>query len=190
MTASDVSGRPPWPAPRRSPGLDPAAAAAAPLRGRGPEVETLGKVLDRVAAGQPALVLIEGEAGIGKTRLLAGVLTRAGARGMQVVRGRAEELEQNRPFGLAAAAFGCERSSADPRRAAIADLLASPAGEQGAVTVTSDPGLRFRVVDAFADLAEALALAGPLVIGGWPGPARTPAPPTPATDTPTGPGRC
>ena len=31
--------------------------------------------------------------------------------------------------------------------------------------MTSDPGLRFRAVDAFADLAEELALAGPLVIG-------------------------
>jgi DNA-binding CsgD family transcriptional regulator len=165
MTASDGSRRPPWPAPRRSPELDPAAAAAAPLRGRGPEVAALGTVLDRVAAGQPALVLIEGEAGIGKTRLLDGALTDARARGMQVARARAEELEQNRPFGLVAAAFGCERSSGDPRRAAIADLLASPAGDQGPITVTSDPGLRFRAVDAFADLAEALALAGPLVIG-------------------------
>src|SRR6516225_5455835 len=154
--------RPPWPAEaHRSPGLDPAA----PLRGRGPEVEILGEVLDRVAAGRPALVLIEGEAGIGKTRLLEGALEDARVRGMQVARGRAEELEQSRPFGLVAAAFGCERSSADPRRAAIADLLASPMGGDGPVTVTSDPGLRFRVVDAFADLAEALALSGPLVIG-------------------------
>ena len=31
--------------------------------------------------------------------------------------------------------------------------------------MTSDPGLQFRVVDAFADLVEELALAGPLVIG-------------------------
>ena len=31
--------------------------------------------------------------------------------------------------------------------------------------MTSDPGLRFRVVDAFTDLAEELALAGPLVLG-------------------------
>jgi hypothetical protein len=65
-----------------------------------------------------------------------------------------------------AAALGCARSAADPRRAAIAGLLAAPAaGELGPVTVTSDPGLRFRVVDAFADLAEELALGGPLVLG-------------------------
>jgi len=145
-------------------GLDPAASAG-PLRGRGREVDVLAGVLDRAAAGQPALALIEGEAGIGKTRLLDHVLEDARARGMQVARGRAEELEQSRPFGLVAAVFGCERSSADPRRAAIAELLASPMGGGGPVTVTSDPGLRFRAVDAFADLAEALALGGPLVIG-------------------------
>jgi predicted ATPase len=33
------------------------------------------------------------------------------------------------------------------------------------MSVTSDPGLRFRVVDAFGDLVESLGLAGPLVIG-------------------------
>jgi len=155
------SRRPPWPPePRRSPGLDPVAA---PLRGRGPEAGILAESLDRVAAGQPAVVLIEGEAGIGKTRLLDSAVQDARARGMQVARGRAEELEQSRPFGLVAAVFGCERSSGDLRRAAIADLLAAPLGSGG--TVTSDPGLRFRTVDAFADLAEALALAGPLVIG-------------------------
>ena len=165
MIESGGSRRPPWPAEaRRSSGLDPLAVMA-PLRGRGPEVAVLGDVLDRVAAGRPALALIEGEAGIGKTRLLDGALEDAQARGMQVACGRAVELEQSRPFGLVAAAFGCERSSGDPRRTAIADLLASPMGEGGPITVTSDPGLRFRAVDAFADLAEALALAGPLVIG-------------------------
>jgi DNA-binding CsgD family transcriptional regulator/tetratricopeptide (TPR) repeat protein len=155
---------PPVQVPRRSSGVDPTALAG-PLRGRGPEAGILAEVLDRVATGQPALALIEGEAGIGKTRLLDSALEDARGRGMQVVRGRAEELEQTRPFGLVAAAFGCERSAADPRRAAIGELLASPMGGGGPVTVTSDPGLRFRAVDAFADLAEALALAEPLVIG-------------------------
>src|SRR5262249_56019919 len=128
----------------------------------GPEVGGVGEVWEGVGGGQPALVLIEGEAGIGKTRLLDGALEDARARGMQVARGRAEELEQHRPFGLVAAAFGCVRSSPDPRRAAIADLLASPVGDGGLITVTSDPGRQFRVVDAFADLPQPLALAEPL----------------------------
>lgn len=126
----------------------------------------LGEVVDRVAGGGPAVVLMEGEAGIGKTRLLGAVLADAAGQGMRVAAGRAEELERTRPFGVLAAAFDCTRSSADPRRAAIAGLLANPvAGEHGPITVTSDSGLRFRVVDAFTDLVEELALSGPLMIG-------------------------
>src|SRR6516164_395147 len=82
------------------------------------------------------------------------------------LRGR-DELEQARPFGLLAGAFGCVSGSADPRQAAIAGLLSAPGGHAsgGPVTVTSDPGLQFRVVDAFGDLVEALALSGPVVVG-------------------------
>jgi hypothetical protein len=54
---------------------------------------------------------------------------------MLVAAGRAEELERTRPFGVLAAAFGCTRSSPDPRRAAIAGLLASQgAGDLGPIT--------------------------------------------------------
>src|SRR5919204_1828589 len=105
--------------------------------GREAEIQALGEALDRVAAGEPAIVLIEGEAGIGKTCLLSQVLQDARGRGMQVAAGRAEELERTRPFGLLTDALRCARSSPDPRRAAIAGLLAAPAaGEQGLITVT------------------------------------------------------
>ncbi len=140
-------------------------AQVAAIRGREAEIAVLTGALDQAEAGQRALVLVEGEAGIGKTRLLGAALDDARGRGMQVVAGRAEELEGMRPFGLVASAFECVRSAADPRRAAIAQLLSGGTGEQTPITVTSDPGLRFRVVDAFADLAEELALAGPLAIG-------------------------
>jgi DNA-binding CsgD family transcriptional regulator/tetratricopeptide (TPR) repeat protein len=138
------------------------------LRGRETETRALRKALDRVARGGQAIVLIEGESGIGKTRLLEQTLADAAARGMQVAAGRADELEQARPFGLMAAAFGCvQASSADPRRDAIVGLLSGAGGRTsgGPITVTSDPGLQFRVVDAFGDLLEALALSGPVVVG-------------------------
>jgi hypothetical protein len=86
-------------------------------------------------------------------------------RGMQVACGQAAELTQSRPFGLVTAAFGGTRTAPDPRRAAIAALLAAQGADQTPVAVTSDPGRRFRVVDAFADLVEELAVAGPLLIG-------------------------
>jgi len=136
------------------------------IRGREAETAILRETLDQVESGRRTVALIEGEPGIGKTRLLDAVLEDARRRGIQVAVGRAEELERTRPFGVLADAFGCARSSPDPRRAAIGELLA--AGGDGApdpITVTSDPGLRFRVVDALADLVEELALPGPLVIG-------------------------
>jgi DNA-binding CsgD family transcriptional regulator len=142
------------------------SAPASRTLGRESETRALAEALDRVASGASAIVLIEGEAGIGKTRLLQDALGDARARGMQVIAGRAEELERTRPFGLVAAAFGCSSASPDPRRAGISAVLATQGGgNQGPITVTSDPGLQFRTVDAFADLAEELALSGPLVIG-------------------------
>ncbi|HEX8860480.1 MAG TPA: AAA family ATPase, partial [Actinomycetes bacterium] len=41
------------------------------LVGRAPELARLAAALERAAAGAPATVLVAGEAGVGKTRLLA-----------------------------------------------------------------------------------------------------------------------
>jgi AAA ATPase domain len=82
-------------------------APTARLRGRAVELRTLADTLGRAAGGRPAFVVIEGEAGIGKSRLLA------------------EAMEAARARGLQTDAFGCSRSSPDPRRAAIAALLAT-----------------------------------------------------------------
>jgi DNA-binding NarL/FixJ family response regulator/tetratricopeptide (TPR) repeat protein len=143
-----------------------ATASAQGLYGREAEVKELDLALERAASGQRAILLLEGEAGIGKTRLLAEALDRARSRGCAVALAQAEELEGSRPFGVIAEALGCDRSSPDPRRTAIAALLsAHGAGDLGPITVSSDSGLRFRVLDALTDLAEELALDRPLVIG-------------------------
>ena len=94
--------------------------------GRKAEVKALGTVLDQVGFGRSAILLLEGEAGIGKTTLLEHALDIAQQRGMQVVSGHAEELERNRPFGLLTTAFGCRASAPDPRRAAIATMMVAP----------------------------------------------------------------
>ena len=93
-------------------------------------------------------------------------LSQARRRGFRLATGRGAELEQTRPFGLVAQALDCVRSSPDPRRAGIARLQSTHGkAAQGPITVTSDPGLQFRAVDAFVDLVEELALSAPLVIG-------------------------
>jgi predicted ATPase len=136
------------------------------LRGREAELRALGDAVRQVASGHPAVVLVEGEAGIGKTRLLTETLTGARARGLQVVAGQAQELERTRPFGILADALACTPTSPDPRRRAVAALLTTRVGERGSPqTVSSDPGLQFQAVDAFGDLLESLAVTGPLVVG-------------------------
>src|SRR6266487_4979320 len=91
------------------------------IRGREAEIAVLRDALDLAESGRRAVVLIEGEAGIGKTRLLDAALEDARRRGMQVAAGRAEELEGMRPFGLMTGVFGCTRTAPDPRRAAIGE---------------------------------------------------------------------
>jgi hypothetical protein len=83
------------------------------------------------ALGRLTGVIIEGEAGIGKSRLMSEGLVAARDRGFQIAAGRAEELESTRPFGLLVDAFDCSPSSSDPRRAAIAGLLTTQVGERG-----------------------------------------------------------
>src|SRR5215470_672105 len=89
------------------------------IRGREEETAVLADAIDRAVSGRLAVVLIDGEAGIGKTRLLEDALEKARGRGLQVAAGRAADLEQTRPFGLVAAMFGGTRSSPDPLPAAI-----------------------------------------------------------------------
>ncbi|HEX5088026.1 MAG TPA: AAA family ATPase [Nocardioides sp.] len=139
---------------------------AATLRGRDDEVDRLGAALDRAVAGRLSVVMIEGEAGIGKTRLLAHALGAARDRDCQVGSAKAEEMEQSRPFGVIAAALGCVPGAEDGRRARIGGLISAHDGpDLAGPTVSSDPGLQFRVVDALCDLVESLAIDRPLVLG-------------------------
>jgi DNA-binding CsgD family transcriptional regulator/tetratricopeptide (TPR) repeat protein len=57
------------------------------LVGRGAEVTQLRAALERAAAGRPAVVLVAGEAGVGKTRLVAELLGEAGQRGAVALAG-------------------------------------------------------------------------------------------------------
>jgi ATP/maltotriose-dependent transcriptional regulator MalT len=99
--------------------------------------------------GVGEVVLLEGEAGIGKTRFLAEVL--AERAGVRVVHARVDELDGRRPFGALVDALDCRRSSADPLCAEIARLIDEAAAE-------------FRIVQRLSERLERLALEEPLVI--------------------------
>jgi DNA-binding SARP family transcriptional activator/predicted ATPase len=69
-----------------------------PLVGRGAEIRRLREALHRAWEGHGQLVVVIGEAGVGKSRLLAEVAAEAVARGGRVLVGRCHEAEQILPF--------------------------------------------------------------------------------------------
>src|ERR1043165_4825412 len=70
-----------------------------PLMGREREQAALRAALDAALAGQGSLVLIGGEAGIGKTALAEWLGREAAARGAAVLVGRCYDLSETPPYG-------------------------------------------------------------------------------------------
>ena len=135
-------------------------ASADGLVGRGAELALIAAEVARLSEGRAGVLAIEGEAGIGKTRLVESIVDDAGSRGMAVFCGRAHPFERTRPFGVVAAALGLGPRSPHPRRAAIGALLADrSAGASG-----SAGDLRYRVVDEIVDLVETACDEGPVLL--------------------------
>jgi DNA-binding SARP family transcriptional activator len=77
----------------------PSAGAETTLIGRADEVARLRDALTATTAGARQVIAILGEAGIGKSRLVAELAAEAATHGMGVLLGRAYESEQILPFG-------------------------------------------------------------------------------------------
>src|ERR671917_46291 len=71
-----------------------------PLLERHGELATVGGLLAAARAGSGRVVLIEGPAGIGKSRLLEEARTRAVPLGFRVLSARGGELERDFAFGV------------------------------------------------------------------------------------------
>jgi DNA-binding SARP family transcriptional activator len=84
--------------PHASPGQPPANLLDGPFLGRTAEFGTLIECYQRVHAGQPQLVLLQGETGIGKTRLASEFVGWAQAQGADVVAGRALQTGRQLPY--------------------------------------------------------------------------------------------
>ena len=84
--------------PQRHPGMGAIGTRRTPFVGREDERAELVRCLDRAALGRGGMVLIGGEPGVGKTRLVEQVLEAAQQRGCLSVTGRCYEVEGTAPF--------------------------------------------------------------------------------------------
>ncbi|MFE9451213.1 AAA family ATPase [Streptomyces sp. NPDC006739] len=93
--------------------------------GRGDELDTLNDALARAGAGQPQALLLGGEAGVGKTRLVEEFTTAAGRRGAVVALGGCVEIGAD---GLPFAPFSTVLRTL--RTALPEELAAAAAGQE------------------------------------------------------------
>jgi DNA-binding NarL/FixJ family response regulator len=138
------------------------------LVGRLPELAVLGAALDRRADG-PVVVAIQGEPGIGKTRLLGELAADAGRRGCLVLDGRAAEFEREVPFGTVKNALA-DHAGGSSAALGATDVRLLRTIFPGLATSddTAEPpllaGERYRVHRAVRALLEVLAGDGGLVL--------------------------
>jgi DNA-binding CsgD family transcriptional regulator/tetratricopeptide (TPR) repeat protein len=129
--------------------------APSTLIGRERELTVLRAHLSAALAGRGSVVLIGGEAGIGKTTLADAVCEEATTQGARVLSGRCFDLTETPPYGPWLSLFARYRPADDlpPLPAAFANR-----GTVGAVT--SQAALFQQVLDFFT----ALATASPLIL--------------------------
>ncbi|HET8629858.1 MAG TPA: AAA family ATPase [Thermomicrobiales bacterium] len=130
-------------------------AARPPLVGRDRELAALRACLAAALAGEGGLVLLGGEAGIGKTALAEAVGREAAARGALVLVGRCYDLSETPPYGPWLDAF-----ARYPRDPALPPLPA-PLAERGRLGPVASREALFAQV---RDFLAAAAATCPLVL--------------------------
>ncbi|MGI8857018.1 MAG: helix-turn-helix transcriptional regulator [Thermomicrobiales bacterium] len=121
----------------------------APLVGREREQRLLHDHLSATLAGQGGLVLIGGEAGIGKTALAESLCREAAERGALVLTGRCYDLTETPPYGPWVELFAGYR-----RRDALPPLPAAFARRGGIGAVSSQASLFDQALDFLTALAD------------------------------------
>jgi DNA-binding CsgD family transcriptional regulator len=112
----------------------------APIYERETELAALSRALAEARDGTGGLVVIEGPAGIGKSRLLAETRAAASAQGMAVLAARGTDLERDAPFGVVSEL--------------LAGILAAPSGTGPGRPVSGQASLATPLFDPGAPLAE------------------------------------
>jgi predicted ATPase len=142
------------------------------LIGRAEEVLAIDRTLSALGRGGSAAIEVAGEPGIGKTRLLAELATRADALGYLVLSGSASELDADLPFWVFVDALDEYIAGLEPRRidALENDVLSELGTVFPAVTPRASmpaaivPQTRYRTYRAVRELLERLTAIKPLVL--------------------------
>ncbi|MHA6783056.1 helix-turn-helix transcriptional regulator [Pseudonocardia saturnea] len=144
--------------------MTPTPSPSDPLLERVGELAAIDVAVAAAAAGRGGLLVIEGPAGIGKTRLVAATRAAAEGRGFQVLAARADRLERDYGFGvvrglLEAAVRGLpadHRAGLFDGAAGLAGPVLDPAGEAPVATFATLHGVYW--------LLAALAERSPLLV--------------------------
>jgi predicted ATPase len=150
------------------------SATATGLVGRAEELERLLGLLDRAERGRPAVGLIAGDAGVGKTRLLDELAARAEGRGVQVLVGGCMEVGDVGlpyvPFVDAFRDLGTRPGEAEvaaPLAAALPSLgrlLPELATDHGPALPPGDGFERVQLFDGVLSLLVRLSELAPLLL--------------------------
>jgi DNA-binding CsgD family transcriptional regulator/tetratricopeptide (TPR) repeat protein len=126
------------------------------------DLGALAELLDGLVDGRSRAALIEGPAGIGKSRLLAALRDGAAARGVRVLAARGSELEREFPFGVVRQLFEpaleeVGREAAYEGAAATARAVFAGEADEGA-TFSVLHGLYWLTLNVGAERPLALAV--------------------------------
>jgi DNA-binding CsgD family transcriptional regulator/tetratricopeptide (TPR) repeat protein len=135
----------------------PAAGARATFVGRADEMEKLRQALEDTAAGRPAVAVISGESGVGKTRLVTEFVVSARQRGATVLLGRCADFGDNGPsyWPILDALRGMWRQvGMEEPTTVLAEVSASPAVPSAAPPTPGSGPLFELVLRALQALAE------------------------------------
>ncbi|HEX6388062.1 MAG TPA: AAA family ATPase, partial [Solirubrobacteraceae bacterium] len=139
--------------------------SAPPIVGRDAELTLLDAARQALDDGVAGCVSIEGEPGIGKTRLLRELRDRADTRGRLVLTGSAAEFERSVPFSVWADtldAYVAARELALPDGDDLAEILPSLRRAGASPSHVADD--RYRAHRAMRGLLDVLARERPLVL--------------------------
>src|SRR5215211_1121809 len=141
------------------------AVTQAPLLERDRELELLDELVQRALAGDPVVALVEGPAGIGKSRLLAAARELAGSAGFRVLAARGSELEQEFAFGVVRQLFESLLADPDRRQRWLSGAARRAARAFGPPTDEDAPrDVSYEVLYGLFWLTANIAADGPLLL--------------------------